>query len=245
MAQTAVSAIKSGCQMLSEGRADLEKFKAGAEQAVSDVKAIYKEVTGLWSWLKGLFGISIQKPEISIQQQQSVQKTKKTIQVKQPELTYEEYKAKSVHDIFENLKVYFETIRQLKQHCLELEAESTTTERVADNALDLIEIRWQLKEMSIQVREAMSWTPESLGLQDLYKEFLKTYDDIVEQQEFARQLQRKKERDAKWRQELLRNHRIERMVQVATVLLLILWMWGFLLSLKWLVTTQNGLWSGW
>lgn len=245
MAQTAVSAIKSGCQMLSEGRADLEKFKAGAEQAVSDVKAIYKEVTGLWSWLKGLFGISIQKPEISIQQQQPVQKTKKTIQVKQPELTYEEYKAKSVHDIFENLKVYFETIRQLKQHCLELEAESTTTERVADNALDLIEIRWQLKEMSIQVREAMSWTPESLGLQDLYKEFLKTYDDIVEQQEFARQLQRKKERDAKWRQELLRNHRIERMVQVATVLLLILWMWGFLLSLKWLVTTQNGLWSGW
>lgn len=231
--------------MLSEGRADLEKFKAGAEQAVSDVKAIYKEVTGLWSWLKGLFGISIQKPEISIQQQQPVQKTKKTIQVKQPELTYEEYKAKSVHDIFENLKVYFETIRQLKQHCLELEAESTTTERVADNALDLIEIRWQLKEMSIQVREAMSWTPESLGLQDLYKEFLKTYDDIVEQQEFARQLQRKKERDAKWRQELLRNHRIERLVQVATVLLLILWMWGFLLSLKWLVTTQNGLWSGW
>ena len=211
MAQSAVTAIRSGCQMLSEGRADLEKFKKGAEQAVADAKAIYKEVKGIWGWVKGLFGISIQSEKISIQnqekhtdQQEHVKKTQKTKHVKQPELTYEEFKAKSVHEIFENMKVYFETIRQLKAHCLELEAQSSTTDKVADNALDLIEIRWQLAEMGKQVREAMAWTPEELGLQDLFKQFLHTYEEIQEQQEFARQIERKKEREARWQRELNR-----------------------------------------
>ena len=57
MAQSAVTAIRSGCQMLSEGRADIENFKKGTEQAVADAKAIYKEVKGIWSWIKGLLGI--------------------------------------------------------------------------------------------------------------------------------------------------------------------------------------------
>jgi hypothetical protein len=228
--------------MLSEGRADIEKFTKGAKQAVADAKAIYKEVTGFWQWLKGLFGGSKPTPDVvtSDTTQAPVVKTQKQRHVKERELTYEEYKAKSVHEIFEQLKVYFEAIRELKLICNGLEAESSTTDKVADNALDLIEIRWQMKEMSTQLREAMSWTPESLGLQDLYKQFLQTYDEILEEQEFARQLQKKKDRDAKWRQELLRTHRIDRMVQVITVLILVLWTWGWLLSLRWLGTTPDG-----
>jgi hypothetical protein len=249
MAQSAVSAIRSGCQMLSEGRADLDKFKKGTEQAIADAKAIYKEVTGLWSWVKGLFGVknpeaNTQAPVSLTDQTQHVQKTQKRIRVKEPELTYEEYKARSVHEIFEHMKIYFETLRQLKQACDDLEAESSTTDKVADNAIDLIEIRWQIQQMQTQVREAMSWTPETLGLQDLYKQFLQTYDDILEQQEFARQLKLKRERDAKWQRELLRNHRIDRAVIVMAVLILILWMWGMLLSLEWLVRIRNGsLWE--
>jgi hypothetical protein len=232
MAQSAVSAIRTGCNMLSEGRADLEKFKKGAEQAVADAKAIYKEVTGLWGWVKGLLGVKPQKPNVVASNTSSTPVAKTQKQRHEPELTYEEYKAKSVHEIFENLKVYFETIRQLKAHCLELEAESSTTEHVADNALDLIEIRWQLNEMSTQVREAMSWTPEKLGLQDLFKQFLQTYDEIQEQQEFARQIERKKEREARWQRELSREIRIYKTAYVVAVLLAVLEVMGLYSALQ-------------
>ena len=56
MAQSAVSAIRAGCQMLSEGKAEIDKFKKQVESGVADARAIYNEVTGLWGWLKGLFG---------------------------------------------------------------------------------------------------------------------------------------------------------------------------------------------
>jgi hypothetical protein len=244
MAQSAVSAIRTGCQMLSEGKAEIDKFKKQVEGGVKDAKAIYAEVKGVWGWIKGLFGMAQKTPSPTLNVQKPVSETVKQTTKRQPEpeLSYEEYKAKAVHDIFEQLKIYFDVQRQLKEHCLELEAQSSTTDKVADNAIDLIEIRWQMREMTVQVREAMSWTPESLGLQDLYRQFLQTYDDILEQQEFARQLKRKQEVDAKWRRELLRNHRIDRAVQVVAVLVLVLWTWGFLLSLKWQETIHAGLW---
>ena len=238
MAQSAVSAIRTGCQMLSEGKAEIDKLKKQVEGGVKDAKAIYAEVTGIWGWIKSLFVKPVQRLESKAESSPTLQTPKK--KSKEPELSYEEFKAKSVHDIFEQLKVYFDIQRKLKEICLELESQSSTTDKVAENAIDLIEIKWQMREMTVQVREAMSWTPESLGLQDLYKQFLQTYDDILEQQEFARQLKHKQEVNAKWRRELLRNHRIDRAVQLVTVVVLILWTWGFLLSLKWLVMTHDG-----
>lgn len=231
--------------MLSEGKAEIDKFKKTAEKAVGDAKAIYKEVTGLWSWLQGLFGSKKQLP-VAVE---AVQKTEapaaKAAPKKrqpEPELSYEEYKAKAVHDIFDNLKIFFENIRQLRKHCIELEELSKTTDKVADSAIDRIEIQWQIKEMQGQVSHAMIYgTPESLGLGDLYKQFLSMYDLILEEQEAARMLAQKKQRDAKWQRELLRNHRIDRAVATALILVLILWMWGFLLSLGWLVKTHSGL----
>ena len=244
MAQSAVAAIKSGCQMLSEGRAEISNFKKGVEQTIGDAKAIYKEITGIWGWVKSLFGakpVAVEKAAASVVVSEKPKATKRQ---PEPELTYEQFQSRAVHEICEHLKVYFEAIRELNVHCQELEADSSTTEKVATNAIDLIEIRWQLKQMGVQVREAMVYTPEELGLQDLYSNFLKTYNEILEEQEFARQVKQKKETDAKWRRELLRNHRIDRALIVATVTLLVAWMWGFLLSFKWLVTTRAGLWLG-
>ena len=55
MAQSAVAAIRTGCTMLAEGKAEIDKFKKTVEKGVNDAQAIYKEVTGIWSWLQGLF----------------------------------------------------------------------------------------------------------------------------------------------------------------------------------------------
>lgn len=262
LAQGAVSAIRSGCEMLRDGKAVIDELKGDAESLVGEAKATVAELQGLWAWaldlwqqLQRLLGQApkhhagaVTKPApaappaappaaVPAAAAKPVAKKKKQAQ---RELSYEEYKSRAIHDVCENLKVFFEIQRQLKEHCRELEEQSKTTERVADAAIDRIEIETQLVSLSTQIREAMTYTPEDLGLQDLYKRFLAMYALILEEQEFDRQLKRKKERDAKWQQELLRNHRIDRAVVGAMVALGILWMWAFLLSLGWLARTHAG-----
>jgi len=216
MAQSAVGAIRAGCQMLSEGKAEIGKFKKQVEGGVADAKAIYKEVVGIWGWLQSLFGAP-KKPDASvvIQPIAEVQKpaAKKAKHEPEPELSYEEFQARAVHDICENLKVYFEAMRHLKAHCRELDELALTTDKVADSAIDRIEIQWQMDQLSAQLKQAMIYgTPESLGLGSMYKEFLAKYDEILEEQEVARELKAKRERDNRWRLE----HRKEILVAKLT-----------------------------
>lgn len=245
MAQSAVSAIRTGCQMLSEGKAELDKFKKQVEGGVKDAKAIYGEVTGLWGWLKGLFGGKPKTLATTELKPEGAPKPIKAKRVKESELSYEEYQARSVHEICENLKVYFEATRALKTHCRELEEQSLTTEKVADSAIDRIELEWQMQQLAVQVREAMVYTPESLGLQALYSRFLDMYEQILEEQEFAREVAARRERETKWQRELLRNHRTDRAIITAVIAVIALWMWAMLLSLGWLERTPDGLSSVW
>jgi len=195
--------------MLSEGRQELGKLKKTVEGGVADAKAIFKEVTGLWGWLTGLFS-SEQKRKSETQtvlpstlEPQAKPVAKKSKREPEPELTYEEFQARSVHEICENLKVYFEAVRQLKIHCRELEEEALITEKVADSAIDRIEIEWQMKQLSAQLKQSMIYgTPESLGLGAMYQEFLAKQNEIVEEQEVARELTLRKERENAWQLEL-------------------------------------------
>ena len=219
MAQSAVSAIRAGCQMLSEGKAEIGKFKKQVEGGVADAKAIFKEVTGIWGWIQGLFGTP-KKPIQSVITTTEPTKppTKKSKQEPEPELSYEEFQARAVHEICENLKVYFEAIRHLKAHCRELEEEALTTEKVADSAIDRIEMQWQMKELNKQLKQSMIYgTPQELGLGSMYQEFLEKYDEILEEQEVARELKLKKERDNAWRHAHRKEILTAKVVYVAAV----------------------------
>jgi hypothetical protein len=243
-AQAAVAAVRKGCEMLSEGKAEINKLKSTVEKGIGDAKAIYKEVTGLWSWLLGLFGgKKEQKPATVVASAPAVvvvaASVAKKTKVKEPELSYEEYQTQAIHQVCEQLKTFFEIRRTLRAHCLELEEVSKTTTTIEDSAIDRVEIELQLENMSTQIREAMVYAPKEL--RNIYSRFLEMYDLILEEQEFDRQLKRKRERDSKWQRELLRNHRVDRAIVTATVLILVLWMWAFMLSLGWLVKTQGGL----
>jgi hypothetical protein len=218
MAQSAVSAITAGCQMLREGKAEIGKFKKQVEGGIADAKAIYSEVTGIWGWITGLFSSSGSSKPVPQKQNNEVSvsapiKTKKKKQEPEEELSYEEFQARAVHEICENLKIYFEAMRQLKAHCRELEEAALTTDKVADSAIDRIEMEWQMNQLSAQLKQAMIYgTPESLGLGSMYKEFLAKYDEILEEQEVARELKAKRERDNRWRLE----HRREILIAKGT-----------------------------
>ena len=139
----------------------------------------------------------------------------------------------------EQLKTFFEIKRSLSEHCRQLEEQSKTTKTVEDSAIDRVQIELQLENMTVQIRESMVYAPAAL--RDIYSRFLKMYDQILEEQEFARQVKKKQDRDMKWRRDLLRNHRIDRLVVVLTVLLALVEMWALMLSLGWLVRTPDGL----
>jgi hypothetical protein len=231
MAQTAVSAIRSTCQFLSEGKAEIGKFKKQVEGGVADAKAIFNEVTGIWGWLTGLFGGDSKpsiKPVVSVSPAiEAAKPAKKAKREPEPELSYEEFQARSVHEICENLKVYFEAIRHLKAHCRELEEEALTTEKVADSAIDRIEMQWQMKELNKQLKQAMIYgTPAELGLGAMYQEFLAKYDEILEEQEVARELKLKRERDTAWQHEHRKEILVAKAMYATAVLFVMLEMIG-------------------
>ena len=230
-AQAAVAAVRKGCEMLSQGRAEISKLKSNIEKGVGDAKAIYKEITGIWGWITGLFGVQKPKqtPQPVLQSPATPQpEVKKTKRQPEPELSYEEYQTQSIHQVCEQLKTFFEIRRTLRAHCLELEEIAKTTTTIEDSAIDRVEIEMQLDNMTTQIRESMVYAPPEL--KDIYSRFLRMYELILEEQEFDRQVKIKKERDAKWQREQIHHSRIYRVRVTVVALLLTTWLWAFLIA---------------
>lgn len=235
-AQAAVAAVRKGCEMLSEGKAEIDKFKKNVEKGIGDAKAIYKEVTGIWGWITGLFKPVAKKAADPVvdknvenlnTSEKRVQKTSKNVHV--PQLSYEEYQTQAIHEVCEQLKKFFEIRRTLKAHCLELEEISKDTSTIEDSAIDRVEIEMQLENMTVQIREAMVYAPDVL--KDIYSRFLKMYSQILEEQEFARQVKRKKERDAEWLREQRHRIQIAKLGYAIVIFLFILEMTGLYFTL--------------
>jgi hypothetical protein len=253
MAQSAVGAIRAGCQMLSEGKAFIDDAKSEIEGVVGQFNEAKEQALGLWEtimglkdWALGLLGsVTSRDGSPSTKQVNDINVADTTKSVteapkpaakkakrKQAEVSYEEFQARTVHDICENLKVYFEAMRQLKAHCRELEQEALTTERVADSAIDRIEMEWQMNQLSAQLKQSMIYgTPESLGLGALYQEFLIKHGEILEEQEVARALKAKKERDNAWRHEHRNQILIAKLTYVVAVVVGLLELTGLYFTL--------------
>jgi hypothetical protein len=189
-AQAAVGFIKAGCDMLHEGRMELEGAKKTVEGVIDDVKAI----KGIWDWLVGLF-----KPaERSADTPKPVAKAK--AKAKQ---SYEELEIKLIKDIGDNLGLLFDTQQQITNHYIELEEESKTKfnpeQNTSKKAIERALIELQLEKLMEQVREAMVYAPPEL--KDLYSRFLKMYAKIEQEQAWARAEMIRRNRLARWRQE--------------------------------------------
>ncbi len=238
-AQGIVAGIRQGCEMLSQGRAEISKLKKTVEGGVADAKAIYSEVAGLWGWLKGLFGgkpparpsVAVAAPEAKPAGNKGSAGRGAKAREREPQLSYEEYQTQAVHQICEQLKQFFEIRRQLIEYCKQLEEESKTTADIEGAALDRIQIEMQLEQMTVQIRETMIYTPKEIGLQSIYSRFLKMYDQILEEREFDRQLKRKQRIDEEWQQEYRRQIRFAKLGYAVVVSLVILEMTGLFFHL--------------
>jgi len=190
-AQTAFSFIKSGCEMLHQGRMEIEGAKKTVEGAIADVKAI----KDIWDWFIGFF---VKKPT-SVESPKPVTKTK--IAAKQQ--SYEQLELKLISDIGENLGVLFDTQQQITNYYRELEEESKTNfnpeQNTSKKAIERALIELQMEKLLEQTRESMVYAPPEL--KDLYSRFLVMHGKIEREQEWARSEMIRRARRARWEKE--------------------------------------------
>jgi hypothetical protein len=192
MAQSAVGFIKQGCAMLHEGRMELEGAKKTVEGVISDVKAI----KSIFDWFLGLFKTKSQPDAPKSVAQKKAKPTAK-------QQSYEEMELNLIKDIGEKLGVLFDAQQAINQHYAELEEESKTkydpTQNTSKKAIERALIELQMEKLMEQVREAMVYAPAEL--KDLYSRFLKMYQKIEQEQEWARSEMIRRARLARWKQE--------------------------------------------
>jgi hypothetical protein len=190
LAQSAVSAIKSGCDMLHQGRMEIEGVKKTVDQVIGDVKAL----KGLWNWFIGLFSA---KPTTATPQPVAKAKAKAKQQ------SYEELESKLLHDIGIQLGTLFDVQQQINDHYHALEEESKNRfnpeQNTSKKAIERVLIELQLEQLMIDVREAMVYAPPQL--KDLYSRFLVMHKKIEQEQAWARSEMIRRSRLARWQKE--------------------------------------------
>jgi len=194
-AQAAVGFIKAGCDMLHDGRMELEGAKKTVEGVIDDVKAI----KGIWDWVVGLFAPSHDK----LATKRDTTAPKSVAQKKAKQQSYEELELKLISEIGANLGVLFDTQQEINNHYLELEETSKTnydpTQNTSKKAIERALIELQMEKLMEQTREAMVYAPTEL--KDLYTRFLKMHARIEQEQEWARAEMIRRVRLARWKQE--------------------------------------------
>ena len=226
LAQTAVSAIKQGCDFLRAGRIQLESAKKTINGAIADVKA----VRGFVDWVIGLF---VTKPshEVAKPLAKAVVKSKPTAAQQQ---SYEQLELELIKSVGENIGVLFDTQQQINTFSEELEEESKRnydpTQNNSRKAIERALIELQLEKLMEQTREAMVYAP--LELKDLYSRFLKMHGQIEREQTWAKAEMMRRARLARWRQEQKEIRRIELMSASIAVVFISLFFGWFMWALQ-------------
>jgi hypothetical protein len=239
LAQGAVSAIRSGCEMLQQGRAIIDEFKGEADGVVGEVTATVDELRGLWDWavglwnsVAGLFGVS---PKVTEAPQIIVKPTaKKPVAKKanQSEPDPDVLQMQIVHEVSQQLGKFFDLQQQIQNHYKNLEDTSLHVYEDGQNhaikAIERVEVELQLEEMSKKIRETMVYAP--MELKDLYTRFLLMYGKIKEEQEFARQEQIAAKRYKETRKWQRHNFKIEIAMWAVALMWVLLILWGMMLQ---------------
>lgn len=229
-AVSAAQQIKKGCEMLRDGKAEIDKFKKTVEGGVKDARAIYKEVTGLWGWLKSLFGASPAKRPV---EQVPVKMAKPSKKEREPDATPEELQVQVINSVGQQLGVFFDVQQKLINHYKTLEETSTNVydpnQNHAKAAVERAIVELQLENLGAEIREAMVYAPKEL--KDIYSRFLKMYGKIQEEQEFARKQQIRKARLQAWRRRVLKDFLVDQAMALISVAILVLIVWGMWLGI--------------
>ena len=179
---------------------EIVNAKKTIEGAVGDAKAIVSELSGLWSWVKGLFAPT--NDRITPSNDTTAPNVAKQKVAKQKQ-SYEELELKLISEVGANIGVLFDTQQQISNYYHELEEESKTNynpeQNTSKKAIERALIELQLEKLMEQTREAMVYAPSEL--KDLYSRFLVMHNKIEQEQAWARSEMIRRSRLARWKKE--------------------------------------------
>lgn len=234
MLSSALKGIRSCCEMLSEGKAEIQRIKKGVE----DAKAIVKDVSGFFGWLKGLFGGSPDEPIKPVE-------TKPEKAKKEEYVDYIPDEDAIVDQFIKHVGNFFKAQAYLVAYKEDLERKVFSSSYGDNNigALELISIETKLVKCGTELREMMVDAPPQLG--PLYSRYKAMYSRILDEQKKARERDRKNEKQKRIDKIKTENDRVDRCVPhwVTLGLIVIFWVFIWLISQSTMQKSTFGAWS--
>jgi hypothetical protein len=217
MLGSALKGIRSCCEMLNEGKAEIQRIKKGVE----DAKAIVKEVSGFFGWLTNLFSGSGSSSEPT-----KIAETKPAAANKKDE--YEEFipdEDAIVDQFIKHVGNFFKAQAYLVAYKEDLERKVFSSSYGDNNigALELISIETKLVKCGTELREMMIDAPPQLG--PLYSRYKTMYSKILEEQKKTREQDRRNEKQRRVDKIKADNDRVDRCVPHWVILGLIIIFW--------------------
>ena len=195
-------------------------------KTANEVKAIGKEVSGIFGWIASIFSI----PEKAV-----------PVEVKKKKKQAEEFDATAVYaEIGKQITAFFKAYNTLKEHIAEEEEKSKTvydptgdqTEKAVQRVLALS----QMEEMQIELREYMIYhTPPEL--KDLYTRVNKMIGTIANEQAIAKQVMFRKRREIEAEQREAADRLLFRTASTVAVIIVAIYFVG----LMWAINQMTGL----
>lgn len=229
--------IQYCCDALNGGAVEIRQAKKTIEGGVASAKAIYKEVTGIWDWVKGLLGGKPEpKPEpISTSTPATVDAPKaKTKRKSEPEYLDEDA---VVQQFIEDLGTWFDAYHELKAI-----ADKAYVEIFSKDVVDQKEVL-KLTQLQVELDKAYpdlmsqmtSRAPWQLG--PIWSRFNEMQDKVAAKQE-ARRIQEKRQRAKRAAEEAQRrSDQIDRNMTWFWAITLVSYFW-VLMGTVWISANQ-------
>jgi hypothetical protein len=237
MLGSALKGIRSCCEMLSEGKAEIQRIKKGVE----DAKAIVKDVSGFFGWITSLFSGAQNADKAP----QETLKSPQTPQKKEEYVDYIPDEDAIIDQFIKHVGDFFKAQAYLVAYKEDLERKVFGSSYGDNNigALELISIETKLVKCGAELRELMNEAPPQLG--PLYSRYKAMYSKILDEQKKARERDRKNEKQRRILKVKTENDRIDRCVPHWVTLGLIIFFWVFLWLIQSLSTMQKSTFGEW
>lgn len=219
MLGSALKGIRSCCEMLNEGKAEIQRIKKGVE----DAKAIVKEVSGFFGWLTNLFsggsGSSSSEPAVKTVE------TKPAANKKDEYIEYIPDEDAIVDQFIKHVGDFFKAQAYLVAYKEDLERKVFSSSYGDNNigALELISIETKLVKCGRELVELMNEAPPQLG--PLYSRYKSMYSKILDEQKKTRERDRRNEKQRRIDKIKADNDRVDRCVPHWVILGLIIIFW--------------------
>ena len=215
MLGSALKGIRSCCEMLNQGKAEIQRIKKGVE----DAKAIVKDVSGFFGWVKSFF---LPEDKQSVNSRKVEEPKKK---VKDEYIEYIPDEDSIVDQFIKHVGDFFKAQAYLVTYKEDLERKVFSSSYGDNNigALELISIETKLVKCGRELVELMNEAPPQLG--PLYSRYKSMYSKILEEQKKTRDREKRNEKQKRLDQIKTFNDRIDRCVPHWVILGLVIIFW--------------------